>query len=73
MRAPADFTYSIPDKLSSAAAAPLMCAGEGGMGAAGYSNANSAKRQQQQQQQQQQEEVSDQWSCSGQHDTANAP
>jgi uncharacterized zinc-type alcohol dehydrogenase-like protein len=27
MRAPADFTYTIPDKLSSAAAAPLMCAG----------------------------------------------
>jgi len=28
MRAPADFTYVIPDKLSSAAAAPLLCAGE---------------------------------------------
>lgn len=27
MRAPADFTYVIPDKLSSAAAAPLLCAG----------------------------------------------
>jgi hypothetical protein len=29
MRAPADFTYTLPDKLSSAAAAPLLCAGEG--------------------------------------------
>lgn len=28
MRAPADFVYTIPDKLSSAAAAPLLCAGE---------------------------------------------
>lgn len=27
MRAPADFTYRIPDNLSSAAAAPLLCAG----------------------------------------------
>lgn len=28
MRAPADFVYTIPEKLSSAAAAPLLCAGE---------------------------------------------
>lgn len=27
MRAPADFTYSIPDGLASADAAPLLCAG----------------------------------------------
>jgi D-arabinose 1-dehydrogenase-like Zn-dependent alcohol dehydrogenase len=27
MRAPADFTYVLPDKLSSKAAAPLLCAG----------------------------------------------
>jgi D-arabinose 1-dehydrogenase-like Zn-dependent alcohol dehydrogenase len=28
MRAPADFAYVLPDSLSSAAAAPLLCAGE---------------------------------------------
>jgi D-arabinose 1-dehydrogenase-like Zn-dependent alcohol dehydrogenase len=28
MRAPADFAYVLPDNLSSAAAAPLLCAGE---------------------------------------------
>jgi D-arabinose 1-dehydrogenase-like Zn-dependent alcohol dehydrogenase len=28
MRAPADFTYIIPEKLGSAEAAPLLCAGE---------------------------------------------
>lgn len=28
MRAPADFVYTIPDELGSAAAAPLLCAGE---------------------------------------------
>jgi D-arabinose 1-dehydrogenase-like Zn-dependent alcohol dehydrogenase len=27
MRAPADFTYAIPDALDSASAAPLLCAG----------------------------------------------
>lgn len=27
MRAPADFTYKIPDGLDSAVAAPLLCAG----------------------------------------------
>jgi hypothetical protein len=27
MRAPADFAYVLPDSLSSAAAAPLLCAG----------------------------------------------
>jgi NADPH:quinone reductase-like Zn-dependent oxidoreductase len=28
MRAPADFAYVLPDSLDSAAAAPLLCAGE---------------------------------------------